>query len=172
MSDSARTTALVLTFARRGEEEAIRQAMAALHETAPGADVVAIGTPVSAPILENLGVDDIIIYGNGRGARSVVREARGRRPAAAAAIVYWGPGFCAHLKLELLALLCRPPRLLRLAPEAPVSAIGRPRLALSVLGKILAAGALALAGASLCGAAFICLRLRQTLAGGHRAPRA
>jgi len=171
VSDSPRATALLLTFARRGEEEAIRQAMAALREAAPGADVVAIGTPVSRPVLEDLGVDDIIIYGDGRGARSVVREARGRRPAAAA-VVYWGPGFSAHLKLELLALLCRPPRVLRLAPEAPVSAIGRPRLALSVLGKILAAGALALAGAALSGAAFICLRLRQALAGGHRAPRA
>ncbi|HUU55450.1 MAG TPA: hypothetical protein VMY87_11080 [Armatimonadota bacterium] len=171
MSDSPRTAALLLTFARRGEEEAIRQALAALREAAPGADIVAIGTPVSTPVLKNLGVDDIITYGDGRGARSVVREARGRRPAAAA-VVYWGPGFSAHLKLELLALLCGPPRVLRLAPEALVSAIGRPRLALSVIGKTLAAGALALAGAALCGTALICLRLRQILAGGHRAPRA
>jgi len=171
VSDSPRATTLLLTFARRGEEEAIRQALAALREAAPGADVVAIGTPVSRPVLKQLGVDDIIIYGDGRGARSVVREARGRKPAAAV-VVYWGPGFCAHLKLELLALLCRAPRVLRLSPEAPVSAIGRPRLALSVIGKTLAAGALALAGAALCGAALICLRLRQILAGGHRAPRA
>ena len=171
MSDSSSTTGILLTFARRGEEEAIRQALSALREALPGADVVAIGTPVSAPVLESLGVDDIIIYGDGRGARSVLREARARRPAAAA-VVYWGPGFSAHLKLEALALLCRPPRVLRLAPEAPVSAIGRPRLVLSVIGKTLAAGALASAGAALCGAALICLRLRQALAGGHRAPRA
>ena len=171
MSDSTRTTTLLLTFARRGEEEAIRQAVTALREAVPGADVVAIGTPVSAPALDNLGMDDVIIYGDGRGARSVVREARGRRPAAAA-VVYWGPGFSAHLKLELLAIFCGPRRVLRLAPDTPVSAIGRPRLALSVIGKTLAAGALALAGAALCGVALICLRLRQALAGGHRAPRA
>jgi len=171
VSHSARTTALLLTFARRGEEEAIRQALAALREAVPSADIVAIGTPVSGPVLKNLGMDDIIIYGDGRGARSVVREARGRRPIAAA-VVYWGPGFSAHLKLEALALLCRPPRVLRLAPGAPVSAIGRPRLALSVLGKTLAAGTLALAGAGLCGVALTCLHLRQALAGGHRAPRA
>ena len=171
MSDAARKTVLLLTFARRGEEEAIRQAMAALREAAPDAVIVAVGTPVSGPVLEHLGVDELIIYGDGRGARSVVREARARRPAAAA-VVYWGPGFAGHLKLELLALLSGPPRVLRLAPETPVRAVGRSRLALSVLAKVVTAIALTAAGALVCGTALVCLRLRQALAGGHRAPRA
>jgi len=171
MTDPTRPTALLLTFARRGEEAMVRRALDALREAVPGAEIVAIGTPVSAPALKCLGVDGVITYGDGRGARSVVRQARRRRPAVAA-LVYWGPGFSGHLKLEGLALLCGPPRVLRLTPESPVSPIGRPRLALSVLGKAVAAGALTLAGAALCGPALICLRLRQTLAGGHRAPRA
>ena len=149
----------------------VRQALDALREAAPDASIIAIGTPISKPMLEGLGVDEVITYGDGRGARSVVREARAGRPAVAA-IVYWGPGFSGHLKLEALAFLCGSSRALRLTPESPVSPIGRPRLALSVLGKAVAAGALTLAGAALCGIALICLRLRQALAGGHRAPRA
>lgn len=171
MSDPTRTTALLLTFARRGEDDMVRQALDVLREATPGASIVAIGTPVSEPVLESLGVDEVITYGDGRGARSVVRDTRGRRPAVAA-VVYWGPGFSAHLKLDALAFLCGPCCVLRLTPESPVSPIGRPRLALSVLGKAVAAGALTLAGAALCGIALICLRLRQALAGGHSAPRA
>ena len=148
MSAPPRTTALLLTFARRGEEEMIRQALAALREAAPSAEVVAVGTPVSGPVLRNLDVDDVITFGEGRGARSLFREARGRRPAVAA-VVYWGPGFSGHLKLDALAFLCGPRCVLRLTPESPVSSIGRPRLAFSILGKTLAAAALTLAGAAL-----------------------
>jgi hypothetical protein len=143
MSDPTRNV-LLLTFARRGEERAIQRAISALAEVAPGAQVIAVGTPVSAPVLRDLGIATILVYGDGKSARQVIEEAQLFMPEAAA-IVYDNPRFRAHLKLEALALLIRVRTVLR-CPPSPQAAeaetqlpkpetIGRLRLAWSVLTK-------------------------------------
>ena len=163
--------ALLLTFARRGEEEAIREAMGTLRQALPAARIEAIGTPVSAPVLRALGVAEVIVYGEGQGAREIVRQARARKPELVG-IVYWGPGLSGHLKLEGLALLSRAGRIYRFVPGARARQIGRFRLAFSVCGKVARALACAAAAGMMCAVALCCLRLRQMLAGGHRAGRA
>lgn len=164
-------TALLLTFARRGEDGEIERARDHLRQQLPNTQLVALGTPVSEPVLRRLGFEHIILYGGEQGARRAVREARARPPAAAA-IVYCEPGFEAHLKLEAFALLSGARRLYLFSPGRPVKTIGRLRLACSVLGKALAAGGRLLAGVIICGVTFMCLRLAQILAGGHRVSRA
>ncbi len=77
MSERA-PVAMVLTFARRGEEEAIAEALAWLRREFPRARVAAVGTPVSAPTLRGLGVDEVIEFGGGRGAKATIAEARAR----------------------------------------------------------------------------------------------
>jgi len=143
MSEPTRNV-LLLTFARRGEERAIQRAISALAEVAPGAQVIAVGTPVSAPILRDLGIAVILVYGDGKPARQVIEEAQLFMPQTVA-IVYDNPRFCAHLKLEALALLIGVRAVLRCPPPPqPASAetqvpkpetIGRLRLAWSVLAK-------------------------------------
>jgi hypothetical protein len=133
-------TVLLLTFARRGEDAAIRRAITALLERVPGARVIAVGTPVSAPILRDLGIADILVYGDGKSARQVVEEAQLFMPGIAA-IVYDHPRFAAHLKLEALALALGVRTVLRFPPPIPESqdprpeAISRLRLALTVAAK-------------------------------------
>ena len=163
-------TALLLTFARRGEEELAKRAARDLGEKLPGATVTAVGTPVSAPVLREVGVGEIIIYGNGRGARTVIREARARRPAAAA-IVYWSPNFAGHLKLEILALLAGARRVYRFVPDGDPKQAGRVCLAWSVLLKTLQAGLRLVAAELMCGAAWCWLRLQQARVGGNRESR-
>ncbi len=163
--------ALLLTFARRDEEPTIRGAMAALREAAPGARLEAICTPASAPLLRALGVEELIVYGDGAGARQVIRQARARR-FSAAALVYSQPGFSGHLKLEALALLAGVKQLHRFLPGQEGRALGRLRLAWSVALKCVQTLLRVAAASALCGVAFLCLRLRQALAGGHRANRA
>lgn len=161
-------TGLLLTFARRGEETAIRQAVSRLR--AEGVtSLIAVGTAVSAPALSEAGLDDLILYGEGRGAWDVVRELRRRRPAAAA-VVYRNAGYGGHLKLEALALLSGARRVQRIAPGVS-RAIGRAWLAATVLAKGLAACGCGLVGAAICAPAFVCLTLRQMAAGGSRASR-
>jgi hypothetical protein len=170
MSDESRTQVVLLTFARRGEEQTIRDALAALRTEIPDADLFAIGTPVSAPRLREAGVQTVITYGSGSGAGVVLREARSRRPAAAA-VVYWGPRFGGHLKLEVLALLTGAKVTHRFAPGSDARSIGRLRLAWSVAAKCAAALLCAATAAALCGLAFICLLLSQGRVGGGRARR-
>ena len=166
-----RESALLLTFARRGEEEAIREALRGLREKLPDAEIAAVGTPVSAPVLAGLGVDDVIVYGEGRGARGVVREARRRGPRAAG-IVYGGPGFSAHLKLEVIALGSGAKVVYRFVAEGAAEAVGRLGLLWSVMGKVLRAVLCLAAGGVMCSAAMCWLRLRQMMAGGRGASRA
>lgn len=161
-------TGLLLTFARRGEEAAIRQAVTRLR--ADGAtSVIAVGTPVSASALSALGLDGLILYGDGRRAWGVLREMRSRRPAMAA-VLYSDSGYGGHLKLEALALLSGARRVQRIAP-AGSSVIGRASLAAVVLAKGLCACGCVLAGTAICTMAFVCLALRQMAAGGSRASR-
>jgi hypothetical protein len=160
---------LLLTFARRGEDDAILQAIARLREHGVN-EIASVGTPVSAPALRELGVGDIIPYGEGHGAQAVIGELRRRRPRMAA-IVYWDSGFAGHLKLEMLALLSGARHVWRVAADAPAETIGRAELAWIVLLKGLRACGCSLAGAAICGAAFLCLRTRQLLAGGSGASR-
>jgi hypothetical protein len=161
-------TGLLLTFARRGEDAAIRQAVSRLR--ADGAtSVIAVGTPVSSPALSLLGVDDIAVYGDGRRAWAVICDLRRRRPAMAA-VVYSDAGCAGHLKLEALALLSGATRVQRIAP-AGGSAIGRASLAAVVLAKGLCACGCAVVGAAICTVALVCLTLRQMAAGGSRASR-
>jgi hypothetical protein len=164
------SAALLLTFARRGEEGAIRDAMDALRRALPEARIEAIGTPVSAPLLRELGVEELIVYGDGAGPLEVVCQARARR-FSAAALVYSGPGFSGHLKLETLALLAGAKRFHRIGPDREGRPIGRLRIALSICLKCLQAVGRVLLAGMLCLTAFLCLRLRQSLAGGHRASR-
>ncbi len=163
--------ALLLTFARRGEDGEIERARDHLRQQLPDAQLVALGTPVSEPVLRRLGLEHIILYGGEQGARRAVREARARPPAAAA-IVYCEPGFEAHLKLEAFALLSDARRLYLFSPGRPVKTIGRLRLACSVSGKALAAGGRLLAGMFIGGIACEYLRLAQLVAGGSRVSRA
>ena len=137
-------TVLLLTFARRGEERAIQSAMASLTERVPGARVIAVGTPVSAPVLRALGIADILVYGDGKSARQVIEEAQLFMPETVG-IVYDDPGFRAHLKLEALAFVVGAKTIWRFRPggEAALGAqasslpvrMGRFGLALSVLAK-------------------------------------
>jgi len=127
-------TVLLLTFARRGEEAAIQHAVAALTARVPDARVIAVGTPVSAPVLRALGIADILIYGDGRSARQVIEEAQLFMPETVG-IVYDDPLFRAHLKLEALALLVGAKTVWRFRPEGEAVRVGRFRLALSVLAK-------------------------------------
>ena len=143
MSDPTHNV-LLLTFARRGEERAIQSTVLILREAVPGARVVAVGTLVSAPVLRDLGIATILVYGDGKSARQVIEEAQLFMPEAVA-IIYDNPRFCAHLKLEALALLIGVRTILRCPPppqtaETEIQApkpqtIGRLRLALGVLSK-------------------------------------
>ncbi len=164
------TSVLLLTFARRGEEQAIRDALAHVRSEIPDADVFAVGTPVSAPLLRDAAVESVITYGADRGARAVVRESRSRRPAAAA-IIYWEPGFGGHLKLEILALLSGVRIAHRFAPGSDARPIGRLRLAWSVGAKCARVLLCAAAGGLICGIAFVSLLASHALTGGSRARR-
>ena len=166
-----REAALLLTFARRGEEAAIKEALRHLRSELPGRQVAAVGTPVSAPVLRELGVEGVIVYGGGVGARAAVREVRGRAPAAVG-IVYGGPGFTGHLKLELVALASAAGRIYQFLPGTKARRAGRGRLLWSVCGKLARAPLCLAVGAAACGTALCWLRLRQLMAGGQRAGRA
>ncbi|MFB3882099.1 MAG: hypothetical protein ACE149_12600 [Armatimonadota bacterium] len=166
---SERVTGLLLTFARRGEEAVVQQAISRLRDE--GAEqIFAVGTPASERFVREIGIDDIVLYGDGRGARSVVGGLRRRRPRLAA-VVYWDERFGGHLKLELLALLAGARRVWRVAPDGARKAMGRGALVWSVLVKTLTACGCAVAGALICGAALVCLRTRRVLAGGSSANR-
>jgi len=162
-------SAVLLTFARRGEDDAMVAAVGLLRQIAPS--VVAIGTPVSARVMERLDLAQITILGKGAPLRGVLREVRRRRPRAAA-VVYSGPGLDGHLKLEGLALLTGAPRILRVRPTHPVQSVDRLRLGLIVWAKLVQAAGCLVAGAATCGVAWGWLRLAQRFAGGDRAGRA
>ncbi len=170
MSRGSGARVLLLTFARRGEEQAIRHALARLRSEIADADVFAVGTPVSTPVLRDVGITSVITYDSKSSARSVVWECRSRRPERAA-IVYWGPPFGGHLKLELLALLSGAGITHRFVPGSDPKPIGRLGLTCSVGAKCLRALLCAAAGGLICGAAFVCLLLSQGLTGGGRARR-
>ncbi|MFB3882144.1 MAG: hypothetical protein ACE149_12830 [Armatimonadota bacterium] len=161
---------LLLTFARRGEEELIRQSVSAIRQRG-AATVLAVGTGVSAPVLRRAGADEVLLYGDGLSAWEVIRELRRRSPQEAV-VVYLDPTFAGHLKLEGLALFSGARRLWRAAPGASAAATSRAALAASVLVKAARTCACVLAGASICATAFVFLRVWQLAAGGGRANRA
>jgi hypothetical protein len=159
---------LILTFARRGEEEAVARAVTLARETAR--QPVAVGTVTSTPSLKAAGVGDIVTYGEGRGGRTVLRELRARG-AQEAAIVYWCPGYGGHLKLELLALASGARIIHRMLLDGKDDRVGRGALLRSVVWKTARAVLAVAAGGVMCGIAFVCLQMSQ-LAGGRRASRA
>jgi hypothetical protein len=161
---------LLLTFARRGEEEAIRRAVTLLRPAGAEGDLVAVGTPVSAPLLRGLGVPEVLVFGEDGSARAVLAQLRRRRPRAAA-IVYCGPRFGGHLKLEALALLSGARQVVRVLPEGEAR-LGRVRLALAVAAKSVQAAACLAAGGAVVGVAWAWLRVAQGRGGGRRASRA
>ncbi len=165
----ASQTALLLTFARRGEDDPIRQAIATLEEQG-ATEIIAVGTPVSVPVLRVMGIGDVVLYGDGQSARAAVCDLRGRRPRLAA-IVYWDSTFSAHLKLEGLALLTGVKHVLRVAPDSQTVTISRFRLAWIVFLKCLLAYVCTTTAAAICGIAFLCLRARQVIVGGSNAGR-
>jgi hypothetical protein len=165
-----RHTALLLTFARRGEEEAIREAIAVLREAMPGGSVEAIGTPASTPLLRACGVDEIIPYGEGAAAFDVIRRVRARR-FGAALVLYSGPRLSGHLKLETVALAVGADRTYGMTAGEAARQISRTRVTWSVAAKMAQAALRVLAAAALCAVAFSCLRLTQMLAGRRRAGR-
>ena len=162
---------LVLSFARRGEEEMVRRAVGHLTSEFPGAHVAAVGTPVSAPVLRELGLSEVIVYGGEHGARGVIREVRRRAPGTAA-VVYGGPMLSGHLKLELVGLASGAGRVYRFAPGRSERVVGRLRLGLSVCAKALRAAVCLGVGGAICGIALCWLSLRGMMAGGGRASRA
>ena len=155
---------LILTFARRGEEDAIVRAVSLAHDL--GRQPVAVGTPVSTAALQAAGIDDIITYGDGRGGRSVVRELRARG-AEEAAIVYWGPGYGGHLKLELLALASGARLIHRILLKGEGDRVGRGALLRSVVWKCARAMLAVAAGGLICGIALLFLRVSQLTGGRH-----
>lgn len=159
---------LLLTFARRGEEEVIGAAIARLREGG-ASHIVAVGTEISAPVLQGFAVDEIIPYGEGQGVRAVIRELR-RRHSVSVAIVYLDAGWGGHLKLELLALVGGARSVLCLAPGR-VKAIPRWRLLGRTCRKTLGAVAILSLATALCGLACCWLWLRQVFAGGTNARR-
>ena len=169
MSESPRSV-LLLTFARRGEEEAIRQTMDALAARHPGARVLAVGTPVSEPALQQLGVARVLIYSAGHSARRVVEEAQLCMPEAIA-IVYQGDDFRGHLKLEALALAIGARETLRCRPGQEPERLGRSRLAAIVLGKALHTAARIFVGTAVSALACGVLRWACWPGGGRGASR-
>jgi len=162
--------AIILSFARRGEDEAVRQAVARVREELPDARLAALGTPVSAPVFRSLGIDDVMVLGGERATRDVLREVKARGPRSAA-ITYSGPGTGGHLKLEILALSLPVSRIHRIVSGEAVRTASRARLALAVAGKIAQAGACLLVAGLACGIAWVWLRLAQLLLGDSRARR-
>jgi len=130
---------LLLTFARRGEEQAIERARRLLLAQYPGCRILAIGTPTSAPVLRAMGVDELIIFRSGQSKRQVLREAARRRPKVAA-IVYSGSTE-GHLKLEVAALGSGAKRVCRCLSDDNPEVVGRLRLFWSVAVKAVRAGA-------------------------------
>lgn len=161
---------LLLTFARRGEEEVIRRAATLLRQAGAGAEVIAVGTPVSAPGLRDLGLPEVLVLGEDGSARAVLAALRRRRPRTAA-IVYCGPRFGGHLKLEALALLSGARRIVRVLPEGEAR-LGRLRLALAVAAKSVQAACCLAAGAAVTTIAWLWLCTMQSLGGGRSASRA
>jgi len=168
---TSRERVLLLTFARREEEDAIRRAVNLLRAELPGAEIAAVGTPVSAPMLSALGAERVIIYGGGRRVQDVAEELRRCRPSAAA-IVYGWPGVSGHLKLELLALLSRARRIYRFPPDGAAGVTGRLGILCSTWAKASASLLCFVAGGLMCVTAFCFLRTSQLLVGGQRAGRA
>ena len=164
-------TALLLTFARRGEEEAIRRAVAAALHHLPGARLVAVGTPVSAPVLKGLGLSEVLMYGEGQTMRGVFAKERQLAPELAV-IVYDGPALRGHLKLEGLAWAARARVILRCAPEGEVRAAGRWALLATLAGKTLWMGLRGVAAALGLAVAYLVLSLSQVASGGRGAGRA
>jgi hypothetical protein len=162
--------AIIISFARRGEDEAIRRAVAQVREALPGARLAALGTAVSAPVLRSLGIDDVMVLGGERATRDVLCEAKARGPRSAA-ITYSGPGTGGHLKLELLALSLPVSRIHRIVPDEAVRTVSRARLALDAAGKVAETGACLMVAGLACGTAWMWLRLAQLLPGGGRARR-
>ena len=163
--NESRPCVLLLTFARRGEEEAIREGMAAVREDLPGAEFVALGTAVSAPVMRGLGLEDIILVGEGRGTQAVMREVRARAPRGTL-VVYSGPGLAGHWKLELLALASGARRAYRWVPGGPMVVCGRLALAGSVVWKAGLAAVCLAVGGLVCGAAWLRLRGGRSGSGG------
>ena len=161
---------LLVTFARRGEEQAIRDALVELERGFPEAGVFAVATPDSAPVLKSVWVGDLIVYDARRPARRVLREVAARRPKAAA-IVYASGAPEAHLKLEVVALGSGARAIDRCLAQGRVQVVGRLRLFGSVICKAALAGVHLLVAAGMCGLAFWWLRVAQLLAGGRRASR-
>ncbi len=161
---------LLLTFARRGEEGAIRRAAAALRQSTTEAHLVAVGTAVSAPVLRGLGIPEVLVLGEGGSARAVVAELRRRRPRTAA-IVYCGPRFGGHLKLEAVAFASGARQVIRLLPEGEAR-LGRAGLALTVMAKSVQAVCCLAVGSAVTAAAWAWLRAMQGLGGGRSASRA
>ncbi len=148
---------LLLTFARRGEEEAIRAAIAALQERHPQARLLAVGTPVSEPVLRGLGVGRVLVYSKEHPARRVLEEAQLCMPEATA-VVYQGEDLRGHLKLEALALAVGARETLRCRLTHPPMRVGRLRLGAIVLGKALHLAARTTLGMVVAAAAYGVLR--------------
>jgi hypothetical protein len=157
---------LLLTFARRGEEQAIREALVALEHGFPAASVFAVATLASAPVLKSVWVGDLILYDSPGSARQVLRAVAARKPRAAA-IVYAGVAPEAHLKLEMLALRSGAPAVYRCLSGERIQVIGRLRLCGSVVCKAVFACARLAAAAGMCCVAFAWLRVAQLGGGGH-----
>lgn len=162
---------MLLTFARRGEEDDIKRALAILAQRELGAPVAAIGTPTSEPLLRALGLSDIMVFGSpGQSAFRVLRAARARRPRAAL-MVYRGPDAQGHLKLELAAIAVGAARIYRMVAGGDVRPVGKIRLGISVTRKLLVAAGSLLVAAGAAAVAWCWLRVAQMLAGGGHARR-
>jgi len=161
---------LLLSFARRGEEEAIRAAMDAVGAQCPGARWAAIGTPASAPVFRSLGLGEVLVSGDRVSPRQLLRMARAQRPQAAV-IIYSGPGTSGHLKLELVALAVAAPKVYRFVPGEEARPLGRFCLLGPVAAKLVQAGARVAVGALVCMAALCWLSLKDMAKGGRHARR-
>lgn len=164
MSES-RPCVLLLTFARRGEEEAIMEGMAAVRQDLPGAEFVALGTAVSAPVIRGLGLEDILLIGEGRASQEVMREVWARAPKGAL-IVYSGPGLAGHWKLELAALASGARWTYRWMPGGPMVMSGPLALAGSVVWKAGLAAVCLAVGGLVCGVAWLRLSGGRPGSGG------
>ncbi len=162
---------LLLTFARRGEEDVIRGARAALQEAHPGATAFAVATTESEPALRAAGISELVTLDGSRSASAVLREVAARRPTAVA-VVYSDSAWQGHLKLEIVALWSRARAIYRCGPDGSRQAMTRASLWASVAVKGLQAALRLGAGALAAGTAFCWLRTAQALSGGNRADRA